>query len=71
MPDKDADVIAFIYREEVYQPDWRSDERVRYTNALADLMAEIAAGGSFVSLSTVPGTFKPLSGGLPGDGAKA
>ncbi len=50
-------------KEEVYQPDWRSDERVRYTNDLADLMAEIAPDESFISLSTVPGTFKPLSYG--------
>jgi hypothetical protein len=50
-------------KEEVYQPDWRSSDRVRYTNALADLMAEIAPPGEMVSLSTVPGTFKPLSKG--------
>lgn len=53
-------------KQEVYQPDWRSAERVRYTNALADLMAEIAPTGEKVSLSTVPGTFKPL-----GQGAEA
>lgn len=50
-------------KEEVYQPDWRSDERVRYTNTLADLMAEIAPEGEMISLSTVPGTIKPLAGG--------
>ncbi len=50
-------------KEEVYQPDWRSDVRVRYTNELADLMAEIAPKGECVSLSTVPGTFKPLGAG--------
>jgi len=50
-------------KEEVYQPDWRSAERVRYTNALADLMAEIAPQGEMISLSTVPGTIKPLAGG--------
>lgn len=50
-------------KEEVYQPDWRSAERVRYTNTLADLMAEIAPPGEMVSLSTVPGTIKPLAGG--------
>lgn len=50
-------------KEEVYQPDWRSEERVRYTNALADLMAELAPEGEMVSLSTVPGTFKPLATG--------
>ena len=47
-------------KEEVYQPDWRSPERLRYTNALADIMADLAAAGDVVSLSTVPGTFKPL-----------
>lgn len=50
-------------KEEVYQPDWCSEERVRYTNALADLMAEVAPEGEAVSLSTVPGTFKPLAVG--------
>jgi hypothetical protein len=50
-------------KEEVYQPDWCNDERVRYTCALADLMAEIAPAGEMISLSTVPGTFKPLSKG--------
>lgn len=53
-------------KEEVYQPDWRSAQRVRYTNALADLMAEIAPQGEMVSLSTVPGTIKPLAGGAMG-----
>ncbi|MFT5870404.1 MAG: sugar phosphate isomerase/epimerase [Paracoccaceae bacterium] len=50
-------------KEEVYQPDWRSEERVLYTNTLADLMAEIAPPGEVVSLSTVPGTIKPLADG--------
>jgi sugar phosphate isomerase/epimerase len=50
-------------KEEVYQPDWRSAERVRYTNTLADLMAEIAPKGELISLSTVPGTIKPLATG--------
>jgi sugar phosphate isomerase/epimerase len=50
-------------KQEVYQPDWRSEKRVRYTNALADLMAELAAEGEMISLSTVPGTFKPLAVG--------
>lgn len=50
-------------KEEAYQPDWRSDTRVQYTNDLADLMAELVPAGEFVSLSTVPGTFKPLGAG--------
>lgn len=57
-------------KEEVYQPDWRSAERVKYTNDLADLMAEIAPTGEFVSLSTVPGTFKPLAVGAEAEMAE-
>ncbi len=54
-------------KADVYQPDWRSDERVRYTCDLADLMAEIGPKGRMLSLSTVPGTFKPLAGGAEAD----
>ena len=45
-------------KEQVYLPDWRSDERVTYTTGLADLMAELNPEGTFVSLSTVPGAFR-------------
>jgi hypothetical protein len=50
-------------KADVYRPDWRSPERLAYTTALADLMAEIAPQGEMVSLSTVPGSFKPLGAG--------
>ena len=50
-------------KEDVYQPDWRTEKRLAYTCALADLMAAIAPAGEPVSLSTVPGTFKPLGAG--------
>jgi sugar phosphate isomerase/epimerase len=50
-------------KEDVYQPDWLAKERLAYTCALADLMADIAAGDGLVSLSTVPGSFKPLAVG--------
>ena len=50
-------------KEDVYQPDWRSAERLAYTNALADLMALIAPPDEVISLSTVPGAFKPLGVG--------
>jgi sugar phosphate isomerase/epimerase len=46
-------------KEAVYLPDWRSRERLAYTAALADLMADIAPEGETVSLSTVPGAFAP------------
>jgi sugar phosphate isomerase/epimerase len=50
-------------KEDVYQPDWLAKERLAYTCALADLMADIAAGDGPVSVSTVPGSFKPLAVG--------
>ena len=50
-------------KEDVYRPDWREAERLAYTCELADLMAEIAPRGEMVSLSTVPGCFRPLSEG--------
>lgn len=46
-------------KEEVYLPDWRAEERLAYTIALAELMAEINPEGAFLSLSTVPGAFRP------------
>lgn len=50
-------------KEDVYQPDWTRPERADYTTALAALMAELNPEGAFISLSTVPGTFKPLAAG--------
>ena len=50
-------------KEEVYQPDWTRPERFAYTVELAELMAELNPPGAVVSLSTVPGTFKPLAAG--------
>ena len=57
-------------KEDVYQPDWRTPERLSYTTALADLMAAIAPAGEPVSLSTVPGTFKPLGIGAEAEMAE-
>lgn len=47
-------------KERVYLPDWREDERVRYTTELAEILAEILPPGSAMegSVSTVPGCFK-------------
>lgn len=48
----------------VYQPDWREEARLEYTNLLADLLAQwVPAGaGSHGSISTVPGAFRSAAG---------
>lgn len=45
-------------KEAVYKPDWLNPERLRYTNALADLLASLLPNGINGSISTVPGAFK-------------
>jgi len=45
-------------KEDVYLPDWRDDERVRYTDQLADLLARLLPEGIEGSISTVPGAYK-------------
>ena len=46
-------------KEEVYLPDWRDAERLRYTDELADLLVKLLPEGMVGSISTVPGAFKP------------
>ncbi len=46
-------------KEEVYLPDWRDEERLRYTNELAELLVQLLPDGVDGSISTVPGAFKP------------
>lgn len=48
-------------KEQVYQPDWSFDERLTYSNQMADLLAVILPDEMAGSISTVPGTFKPLA----------
>jgi sugar phosphate isomerase/epimerase len=50
-------------KAEVYQPDWRHEQRVVYSDRLADLLAALLPDdeGLLGSVSTVPGTFKPLA----------
>ncbi len=52
-------------KEQVYLPDWRDPERLRYTNGLADLLAELLPDDAAIegSVSTVPGAYKPALGG--------
>jgi hypothetical protein len=47
-----------LVKEDVYLPDWRDDERLRYTNASADYLAELLPEGMEGSVSTAPGAFK-------------
>ena len=50
-------------KEAVYQPDWRDERRLAYTNQLADILVELLPVSGFGSISTVPGTFKALGKG--------
>jgi len=45
-------------KEQVYSPDWRTSERLNYTNQLFDLMVELSLEEQSISVSTVPGSFK-------------
>ena len=46
-------------KEDVYLPDWRDRERVAFTANSAAVLAGILPDGIEVSISTVPGAFKP------------
>ena len=45
-------------KEQVYQPDWTTPERVEYTKRLFDILAELAPVDAGGSVSTVPCSFK-------------
>jgi hypothetical protein len=44
--------------EDVYEPDWSTDDRVEYTNNVANILAEIAAPGINPVIQTAPLAFK-------------
>lgn len=46
-------------KEQVYRPDWRTQERKDYTMRLGRILAELLPEGVPGSISTVPGTYKP------------
>ena len=54
-------------KQNVYAPDWQTEERLTYTNALADILAELLSDGMEGSISTVPGSFKAWSQGKERD----
>jgi sugar phosphate isomerase/epimerase len=49
-----------LVKENVYRPDWKHDERLKYSNLLADLLVELLPNDPELegSISTVPGAFK-------------
>lgn len=50
-------------KQNVYAPDWRSDERLSYTRQLATILARLLPEGVPGSISTVPGSYRPWIAG--------
>ena len=48
-----------VVKEQVYEPDWRSEERTRYTINVADILADVAPDDIAPSIQTAPLGFKP------------
>lgn len=53
-----------VVKEQVYEPDWRSEERTRYTQNVADILADVCEAGVSPSIQSAPLGFKPrVTGG--------
>lgn len=60
-------VNAFVYgpfkntvvKEQVYEPDWHSEERVQYTIDVANVLADVVPEGVSPSIQTAPLAFRP------------
>ncbi|HEX4408497.1 MAG TPA: metabolite traffic protein EboE [Xanthobacteraceae bacterium] len=58
---------AFVYghfkgdkvKEQVYEPDWRGEERTQYTINVAEVLADVCPKGIAPSIQTAPLGFKP------------
>ena len=48
-----------VVMERVYEPDWTSNDRVNYTNSVADILAEISPVDVNPSIQTAPLAFAP------------
>jgi hypothetical protein len=48
-----------VVKEQVYEPDWRTEERTRYTLNVADILADICRADISPSIQTAPLGFKP------------
>ncbi len=47
-------------KQHVYEPDWRTFERLAFTGACGGILAELLNEGEYGSISTVPGAFRPV-----------
>jgi sugar phosphate isomerase/epimerase len=52
-----------VVKEQVYEPDWRSEERTQYTINVADVLAEVCPVDISPSIQTAPLGFKPRVSG--------
>ena len=48
-----------VVKEQVYEPDWRSEERTQYTINVADILADVAPEDLAPSIQSAPLGFKP------------
>jgi len=48
-----------VVKEQVYEPDWRTEARTQYTMAVADILADIGTPAVPPSIQTAPLGFKP------------
>ena len=48
-----------VVKEQVYEPDWRSEERTQYTMNVASVLADVVEPGVSPSIQTAPLGFKP------------
>jgi hypothetical protein len=48
-----------VVKESVYEPDWRSEERMNYTINVAEILGDVAPEGSAPSIQSAPLGFKP------------
>src|SRR6202167_3618645 len=48
-----------IVKEQVYEPDWRTEERTQYTINVADILADVCPPGIAPSIQSAPLGFKP------------
>ena len=52
-------------KDDVYQPDWLTPERLTYSDQSAEILARLLPEGMVGSVSTVPGTFKAVAARRP------